>query len=180
MKTLSHLFCILLITTFCAATDDVKPQKIAPGPGQESVWDYPRPPKVEKTSKQIRVMYDGVVIVETNRAVRVLETGHPPVYYIPREDIRMEYMIPSTRSSKCEWKGTAIYYNMKGKTKRNDNAAWSYPEPTSGYEIIRNHIAFYPKFMDACYVNGERVVPEPAQYYGGWITPEILGPFVGE
>jgi len=137
MKALPQLFCILLITTFCAAADDVRPQRITPGPGQESVWDYPRPPKVEKTSKQIRVIYDGVVIAETNHAIRVLETGHPPVYYIPREDIRMEYLTVSKRSSTCEFKGTAFYYNMKSKTKSHDSAAWSYPKPTSGYETSR-------------------------------------------
>jgi uncharacterized protein (DUF427 family) len=177
---MKSLTLILLMIAFSITADEVKPQRITPGPGQESVWDYPRPPKVEKTSKQIRVIYDGVVIAETNRAVRVLETGHPPVYYIPREDVRMEYLIVTKRSSTCEFKGTASYYNMKGKTKSHENAAWSYAKPASGYELIRDHIAFYPKLMDACFVNGERVVPEPAQYYGGWITREIVGPFAGE
>ncbi|MCI0413432.1 DUF427 domain-containing protein [bacterium] len=180
MRISALLFCILFITIFSFAAEDVKPQRIKPGPGQESVWDYPRPPRVEKTSKKIRVLYDGVVIAETDRAVRVLETGHAPVYYIPREDIHMEHMTPSTKSSKCEWKGTAVYFNIKGRTKENQNAAWSYPEPTRGYEMIRNHLAFYPKLMDACFVNGERVVPQPGEYYGGWITNEIVGPFAGE
>ena len=180
MKTSLHLFFILIITIVCAAAEDVKPQRIPPGPGQESVWDYPKPPKVEKTSKQIQVIYDGMVIAETNRAVRVLETGHPPVYYIPREDVRMEYLHPANQSSTCEFKGTAFYYNMKAKTKANEKAAWSYPKPTSGYELIRDHIAFYPKLMDSCFVDGERVVPEPARYYGGWITSDIVGPFAGE
>ncbi len=177
MKSFTLIF---LIITFSVIADEVKPKRIEPGPGQESVWDYPRPPKVEKTSKQVRVLYDGVVIAETKRAIRVLETGHPPVYYIPREDIQMEYLTVSKRTSTCEFKGTAFYYNMKGKTKTHDSAAWSYPKPTSGYEMIRDHIAFYPKLMDACFVNGERVIPEPAQYYGGWITREIVGPFSGE
>jgi uncharacterized protein (DUF427 family) len=153
MKTLSYLFSILIITIVCAAADEIK-QRIPPGPGQESVWDYPRPPKVEKTSKQIRVIYDGILIAETNRAVRVLETGHPPVYYIPRENVRMEYLYRSNQSSTCEFKGTAFYYNMKAKTKAHEKAAWSYPKPTTGYELIRDHIAFYPKLMDGCFVNG--------------------------
>ena len=180
MKTLSQFFSILIIVIVQAAADETTSQKILPGPGQESVWDYPRPPRVEKTSKRIQVIYDGIVIAETNRAVRVLETGHPPVYYIPRENVRMEYLYPSKQSSTCEFKGTAFYYNMKARNKTQEKAAWSYPKPTSGYELIRDHIAFYAKFMDACFVNGERVTPEPAKYYGGWITSDIVGPFPAE
>jgi uncharacterized protein (DUF427 family) len=180
MKASLNIFSILLIVCIHAVANDVKPQKITPRAGQESVWDYPRPPKVEKTSKRIRVVYDGIVIAETDRAIRVLETGHPPVYYIPREDVRMEYLNSATKTSICEWKGKAVYYNVKGKTKQTNNAAWSYPKPTSGYELIQNHLAFYPKLMDACFVNGERVLPEPDKYYGGWITHEIVGPFAGE
>jgi uncharacterized protein (DUF427 family) len=147
---------------------------------KESVWDYPRPPRVEKTSKRVQVVFNGVVIAETVRAKRVLETGHPPVYYIPPEDIRMEYLAPTSKSTTCEFKGKAIYYDIRVNAKSATSAGWSYPDPAEGYQEIVNHIAFYPRLMDACFVDGERVVPEPGQYFGGWITGDIVGPFEGE
>jgi len=179
MKALKFVFSVLLMFSVFSFADDLKSQRIQPGPGQESVWDYPRPPKVEKTSKEIRVVYDGLPIAVTNRAIRVLQTGHPPVYYIPPEDVRMEFLRRTTKTSTCEFKGTAVYYDLKAKTKENANAAWSYPNPTPGYESIRDHIAFYPQLMDVCFINGERVMPEPSKYFGGWITHEIVGPFEG-
>ena len=147
---------------------------------KESVWDYPRPPKVEKTEKKIQVIYQNVVIAETVRAKRVLQTGQAPVYYIPQKDIRMEYMIPTSKNSTCEFKGKAVYYDIRVGAKAVTAAGWSYPEPTQGYEEIKDHIAFYPRLMDACFVDGEKVTPEPGQYFGGWITSDILGPFEGE
>jgi len=155
-------------------------RRVTPGPGQESVWDYPRPPRVEDTSKHIQVVFNGVVIAETRRAVRVLETSHPPVYYIPPQDIKMEHLRPASRSSYCEWKGRAAYYTLSVGEKQAENAAWYYPDPTPGLEAIEGHLAFYPHLMDACYVDGERVQAQAGGFYGGWITSDIVGPFKGE
>jgi uncharacterized protein (DUF427 family) len=154
-------------------------QRIEPGPGQESVWDYPRPPSVEDSDKHIQVVFAGVVIADTRRAKRVLETSHPPVYYIPPEDIRMEYLEPADRASWCEWKGQASYYNVSVDGNQAAHAAWFYPVPQPPYAAIRNHVAFYPQHMDACYVDGEKVKPQPGGFYGGWITSDIVGPFKG-
>jgi len=150
-----------------------------PGPGQESVWDYPRPPRVEATDKQIQVVFAGEVIADTRRAKRVLETSHPPVYYIPPEDIRMEYLARSVRTSYCEWKGKARYYTVAVGQKRAEDAAWFYPDPSPAFASIRNHVAFYASKMDACWVDGERIQPQPGGFYGGWITADVVGPFKG-
>ncbi len=155
-------------------------RRIIPDPGQESVWDYPRPPRIEDTSKNIRVIFNGVVVAETYRAKRVLETSHPPVYYIPPEDIKMEYLMRASRTSFCEWKGRAAYYTLSVGDKQAENAAWYYPDPTPGFEAIKGHLAFYPHLMDACYVDGERVQAQAGGFYGGWITNDIVGPFKGE
>ena len=179
MKSLILTSFLLFAVVFVVFAGDLKSQKVEPKPGQESVWDYPRPPKAEQTQKQIRVVYDGIVIAQTNRAIRVLQTGHPPVYYIPREDIQMKYLIPVDKTSTCEFKGTASYYDIKGATKKDHNVAWSYLNPTPGYEMIRDYIAFYPKLMDGCYVDNERVQPEADEYFGGWVTHDIVGPFEG-
>jgi uncharacterized protein (DUF427 family) len=154
-------------------------QRIEPGPGQESVWEYPRPPRVEKTARHVTIVFNGEVIADTRRAWRVLETSHPPVYYIPREDIRMEYLTEAGRRTWCEWKGQASYYDLSVGRRRMEQAAWSYPNPTPGYEAIQGHVAFYPGKMDACHVDGERVQAQPGDFYGGWITSEIVGPYKG-
>lgn len=148
--------------------------------GQESVWDYPRPPRVEDSTRQIRVLFNGVVIAETHRAKRVLETSHPPVYYIPPEDVKMEYLTLTGRATWCEWKGRAAYYTVTVGDRQAANAAWFYPDPAPGYAAIRDHVAFYPHPMDACYVDGELVQPQAGELYGGWITSDIVGPFKGE
>jgi uncharacterized protein (DUF427 family) len=153
---------------------------VEPGPGQESVWDYPRPPRVERTDRHLRVVFNGVTIAETRRAVRVLETSHPPVYYIPPEDIRLDHMVAVSGSSWCEWKGRASYYDVVVGDRRAERAAWSYPHPREGFEAIRDYVAFYPGPMDACTVDGERVTPQPGGFYGGWITRDVVGPFKGE
>jgi uncharacterized protein (DUF427 family) len=145
----------------------------------ESVWDYPRPPRVEATERRIRVVFNGETIADTTRAQRVLETSHPPVYYIPSEDIQMEYLHESPQSSFCEFKGWASYYTVQVREQRAENAAWSYAEPARGYESIRGYVAFYPSRMDACYVNDERAQAQQGDFYGGWITREITGPFKG-
>jgi uncharacterized protein (DUF427 family) len=153
---------------------------VEPGPGQESVWDYPRPPRLEAVAKHIVVVFNGVTIVDTVASKRVLETSHPPVYYIPQEDIAMAYLSKTNGSSFCEWKGRAIYYDVRVNGKRAERAAWSYANPTPAFRAIKDHLAFYPALMDACTVDGERVQPQPGGFYGGWITSDIVGPFKGE
>ena len=158
----------------------MKHERTMPGPGQESVWDYPRPPRVEDSSKHIQVIFNGVVIAETQRAKRVLETSHPPVYCIPPEDIKMEHLELTSRTTWCEWKGQAAYYDIAFDEQRVKNVAWSYPDPTPGFEAIKGYLAFYPHLVDACYVDGEQVRAQAGGFYGGWITSDIVGPFKGE
>ncbi len=158
----------------------MRPERIKPGPGQESVWDYPRPPRLEDSSRHIHVVFNGVVVAETRRAKRVLETSHPPVYYITPEDIQMEFLTLTKQSTWCEWKGQAVYYTLTVGDKKARNAAWSYPRPAPGFESIKDYIAFYPGQMDACYVDGERVQAQSGDFYGGWITADIVGPFKGQ
>jgi uncharacterized protein (DUF427 family) len=157
----------------------MRPTRIEPGPGQESVWDYPRPPRLEDTTKRIQVVFNGVTIADTTRATRVLETSHPPVYYIPPDDIRLEHLAPAAGTSDCEFKGTARYYTVTVGDRSVPDAAWYYPRPAGGYEAIREYVAYYPSKMDACYVDGERVQAQAGDFYGGWITGEIVGPFKG-
>ena len=146
---------------------------------KESVWDYPRPPRVEPSSRQVRVVFNDTTIAETNRAVRILETSHPPVYYIPPRDVKQQFLSRSDHYSRCEFKGLATYYNLKVGGKVSTNAAWSYHNPFAGYESIKGYIAFYPGRVDACYVDKERVQAQEGDFYGGWITSDIEGPFKG-
>lgn len=157
----------------------VNRQRIEPGPGQESVWDYPRPPRLEDTSKHIQIVFNEVTIADTHQAKRVLETSHPPVYYIPPCDIKMEHMVLMPHSSWCEWKGRAAYYTVLVGERQEQNAAWFYPAPTATFATIKDYVAFYAHLMDACYVDGEQVQPQPGDFYGGWITSDIVGPFKG-
>lgn len=150
-----------------------------PGPGQESVWDYPRPPKLEKSDKKIRVIFNGKTIAESHNAKRVLETSHPPVYYIPPGDVKMQYLEREAGSSYCEWKGQAHYYSVTVGDRTCEKAAWSYASPNNNFEAIKDHIAFYPHKMDACYVDEEEVRAQEGSFYGGWITDDIVGPFKG-
>ena len=153
---------------------------IEPGPGQESVWAYPRPPRLETTDKLVQVFFNGRKIAETQRAKRILETSHPPTYYIPAEDIVPQILDRSERRSFCEFKGSASYYNLDDGDRRSLDAAWSYPAPTPRFESIRDHLAFYPSRVEACFLDGKRVVAQSGDFYGGWITPEIVGPFKGD
>jgi uncharacterized protein (DUF427 family) len=150
-----------------------------PNPGQESVWDYPRPPRTELTARHVRVLFNGETIADTHRAMRVLETSHPPVYYIPMEDVRMEYLSGTSRHTFCEFKGSASYWTLHVGDRRLENAAWSYANPASNFESIKDFIAFYPGKMDACYIDDEQVQPQEGDFYGGWITSDIVGPFKG-
>ncbi len=154
-------------------------QRQEPLEGQESVWDYPRPPRVEPSTKHIRVVFNGVTIADTTRAIRVLETSHPPTYYIPTDDIRMEYLTTTPRSTFCEFKGAASYWTVNVNGRVSENVAWSYPKPNAGYAAITNYLAIYPSKVDACYVNDELVKAQAGDFYGGWITADIVGPFKG-
>ncbi|HEU0066495.1 MAG TPA: DUF427 domain-containing protein [Sphingomonas sp.] len=151
----------------------------APKAGQESVWDYPRPAVARASHRHIRIEHRGLVIADTRAAVRTLETSHPPSYYLPQSDIAMAALRPSDRGSFCEWKGHAIYYDVTVGDETFRDVAWSYPQPTSAFAILRDHIAFYAAPFDACLVDGEPVVPQPGGFYGGWITSDLAGPFKG-
>ena len=158
----------------------VRPQPHPVGPGQESVWDYPRPPSAEVTARRIVVEAGGIVIAGTDRAVRVCETSHPPVYYVPRDDVVDGVLERADGGSWCEWKGQATYWDVVVDGRRQPGVAWSYEQPTSGYEHLRGAVAFYPGRVDRITVDGETVRPQPGDFYGGWITDEVVGPFKGE
>ncbi|NIM01566.1 MAG: DUF427 domain-containing protein [Acidobacteria bacterium] len=149
-------------------------------PGQESVWDYPRPPRLEPEPGRIRIVFNGEVIADTARAYRVLETSHPPVYYIPPQDVRRELLGPSRRRSFCEWKGRASFVTLRLGSRAVEDAGWFYPEPTPAFERIRGYLAFYAGPMDSCRVGDEEAMPQPGGFYGGWITSNIVGPFKGD
>jgi uncharacterized protein (DUF427 family) len=150
-------------------------------PDPESVWDYPRPPRVERSDRRICVFLDGGMLADTTSSQRVLETSHPPVYYIPLADI-VDGALQSSRgrSSYCEWKGVAVYYDVIGpEGRRVERAAWGYPNPSPGFEPLIGTVAFYPGLMDECTVDGERVSAQAGDFYGGWITSDVVGPFKG-
>lgn len=158
----------------------MKPKREPAGRNQQSVWDYPRPPRLERTAKRIKIVLNGVEIADTDRAWRVLETSHAPVYYIPPEDLRAEYMTRERRPSFCEWKGMARYLSVRVGDRSAECAGWYYPDPTPAFEPIRHHVAFYAGPFDRCTVDGEVVRPQPGGFYGGWITSDLVGPFKGE
>ena len=151
-----------------------------PGPGQESVWDYPRPPLVEPTTRRIEVIFGGETIADTTRALRVLETSHPPVYYIPLADVAEGVLTSTGRASYCEFKGEACYFSVSVGGRTAEDAAWIYERPAPGFESLSGHVAFYPRAMDECRVDGEVVRPQNGHFYGGWITSDVVGPFKGE
>lgn len=153
--------------------------RIEVGPGQESVWDYPRPPRLERTERRLEVVFGGLTVACTTRALRVLETSHPPVYYVPPEDVGMEYLRPAPGGSHCEWKGRAAYYDVVTDERTEERAAWYYPDPVPTYRRLKDHVAFYPSRMDACWVDGEKVRAQDGDFYGGWITSDVVGPFKG-
>lgn len=145
----------------------------------ESVWDYPRPPRLERTTRRITVRHAGVTVLDSDRCWRVLETSHPPVYYVPRGEVTDAGLEPTGRRSYCEWKGEARYWDLVVGDTRVAEAAWSYDRPTGAYAEIAGAVAFYPGRVDECLVDGERVEVQPGDFYGGWITREIVGPFKG-
>lgn len=156
-----------------------KPQRIEPRPGQESVWDYPRPPRLEPVKERLRVVFAGITVAESSAGYRVLETSHPPVYYLPPADVRQDLLIPEGDRSYCEFKGAACYWAIEAGGKRAAQAAWSYPEPTGSFQELRDFYAFYASRVESCWVGDEKVQAQDGDFYGGWITAKIVGPFKG-
>jgi len=147
------------------------------GPGQRSVWDFPRPPAVVPLSKEVEIQSNGVPLALTTKALELQETASPPTVYLPPQDVLLDLLLPlPNRSSLCEWKGKALYWALK--TAPDTAVAWSYAHPFEGYASLKDHIAFYPQYVE-CYANGERVTPQPGAFYAGWITTDLCGPFKG-
>lgn len=157
----------------------IRPAPDPVSPGQESVWDYPRPPRIERVAKRVRIRLGGEVIVDTDDVVRVLETSHPPVYYLPGAAFAEGALVRAEGSSYCEFKGSARYFDVRGGGATARKAAWSYPRPSKGFEALSGRVAVYAGPMDACEVEGEVVTPQPGGFYGGWITSDVVGPFKG-
>jgi uncharacterized protein (DUF427 family) len=156
-----------------------RPEPDTPEPGQESAWDYPRPPRLEPVSARLVVVLAGETVAETTRGLRVLETSHPPNYYLPLADVRDGALLRSDGASFCEWKGRAHYFTVCVGDRYERDAAWGYDQPSPAYAALRDHVAFYAGRMDACFVDGELAVPQPGGFYGGWITSRVAGPFKG-
>ena len=152
---------------------------LEPAAGQESVWDYPRPPVLVADRRLVEVRVGERSIARTNAAVRILETASPPTFYLPRRDVRMELLQRAGGHSFCEWKGRASYFDVRGEAGPIEQAAWTYEEPFEAFAAIAEHVSFYPGRV-ACYVDGERVRPQAGGFYGGWVTHEIVGPYKGE
>ena len=146
---------------------------------KESVWDYPRPPRLEALGLRARVVVDEVDVANSIRALRVLETSHPPVIYFPPQDVSMQYLEPVAGLTVCEWKGTASYFDLVMGRRRIRRAAWTYLAPESDYAQLKDHFAFYPSRVDACFIGEERVSAQEGDFYGGWITSQVMGPFKG-
>lgn len=156
-----------------------RPQPIQPQAGQESVWDYPRPPRAEPRPERVVVGLGGAKIVDTTDSVRVLETSHPPVYYVPLDSFPAGVLVPVQGTSFCEFKGEAHYFDVVAGGVHVARAAWTYPKPTRGFEALSSRVALYPGCMDSCEVNDEQVTFQEGDFYGGWITQQIVGPFKG-
>ncbi len=152
---------------------------IVPGPDQESVWDYPRPPRIEKVKERLSVIFAGETVAETTSGYRVLETSHPPVYYFPPEDVRQVLLSPEPGGSFCEFKGPASYWTLNVDGACAPQAGWSYPETTPSFRAIQGFYAFYASRVGSCWVGDEKVQSQAGDFYGGWITSRIVGPFKG-
>lgn len=157
-----------------------RPHLIPAGPGRESVWDYPRPPDLAPSSRHVLVEWNGRRLAETTRAMRVRETSHPPTWGIPPGDVDFAVLRPNTTRTVCEWKGVASYWDLVDGTARVNAAAWTYVNPVPAYQAIAGYVFFYPGRVDRCLVDGIAVLPQPGQFYGGWVTPDVVGPFKGE
>lgn len=149
-----------------------------PGPGQESVWDYPRPPRISDDARHVTVLVGGRTLADTRAAVRVCETASPPTFYLPAVDVALELLTEVSARTFCEWKGEARYFALAGDVDETP-VAWDYPHPSPAFARLAGHLAFYPSALE-CFVDGERVRPQPGRFYGGWITDDVVGPFKGE
>jgi uncharacterized protein (DUF427 family) len=145
----------------------------------ENVQDYPRPPALEPVAQRLRAVFAGVPIADSTEGWRVLETHHAPTYYLPPDDILMSALVPSARETFCEWKGRAIYYDLVLNGRRARNAAWAYPAPTARFDRIRDHVAFYAGSLGEAWVGDVKVQPQPGDFYGGWVTPNLSGRIKG-
>jgi len=145
----------------------------------ESVWAYPRPPAVRRCERTVRIELGGVAIAESGRALRVLETSHPPTLYLPLDDVAAGVLAPAAGSSFCEFKGRAVYFDVAAGGRVAERAAWHYPEPDPAYAALLGHVSFYPGRMDACWLGEERIRAQAGDFYGGWITADLAGPFKG-
>ena len=157
-----------------------RPSPDQPGPGQESVWDYPRPPRVEPSFEAVEITLGDEVIARSTRTLRVLETSHPPTYYVPVADFAPGVLRPVNGTTYCEWKGQAEYFDLVTEGRTAPRTGWTYPTPTTGFEVLVDHVAVMPGQVDGCTVDGERVRPQAGGFYGGWITDRVAGPFKGE
>lgn len=155
------------------------PFAVEPVPGQESVWDYPRPPRLVADKRHVVVRYRDELIADSSRTMRVLETASPPTFYIPPDDVRMELLVRGSGASLCEWKGVATYWSVQLPAALLKNVGWNYQAPRSEFADIADYISFYPARVE-CYVDDERVQPQPGEFYGGWVTHEVVGPVKGE
>lgn len=155
------------------------PPRIEPGPGQESVWDYPRPPAVVDSAEHVVVTHRGRTVADTTRSLRVLETSQAPAYYLPLDDVDTSLLVPSDRVTWCEWKGSASYLHLVVGDEVVTDAGWTYPAPAPGFERLVDHLALYPGRVEDCRVDGERVAANDGVFYGGWITSRVVGPFKG-
>lgn len=154
------------------------PRRIEPAAGQESAWDYPRPPRLEPAEGRIQVWFDGTLIADTTAAMRVLETYHPPTLYLPPDDVSTRALRPVPGSTYCEWKGAASYFDVEAGARRAERAAWTYFDPSPPFEDLSGYLSFYPGAVD-CTIDGEVVLPQPGEFYGGWVTSKVTGPFKG-
>jgi uncharacterized protein (DUF427 family) len=157
----------------------VSPRPDPPGPGQESVWNFPRPAIAQPTDAWVRIEHRGQVVADSRAAVRTLETSHPPSYYIPLSDIAPGMLRRAEGTSFCEWKGVATYWDIAVERVLLPRVGWSYADPTQGFATLRDHVAFYAAPFDRCSVDGATVTPQPGGFYGGWITSHVAGPFKG-
>ncbi len=148
-------------------------------PGQESVWDYPRPPAVDPSGEVVEVVFGGATVAQTTSSLRVLETSHPPTYYLPLAAFEPGTLVPVTGTTFCEFKGAASYFDLVHDGVTAPRAAWTYRHPSPGYEQLVDHVAVMPGAVDACRVAGELVQPQEGGFYGGWITSRVVGPFKG-
>ncbi|MEM8662988.1 MAG: DUF427 domain-containing protein [Pseudomonadota bacterium] len=164
-------------------SQSAKPTIAPTGPGQESVWDFPRPPAVETVQKRLKVVFAGTVVAETTRALRVVETAGAPVYHFPQDDVAMDALRLTDRVTVCEWKGAAVYYDLVVGERTSAQAAYTYPDPfddlPQNYAAIAGMTVFYAGRVDEAWIDEERVTPQPGGYYAGWVTQNLTGPIKG-